>query len=488
VTDRLRAIPPALGALLAVSSLVAVIWACLTPAFQAPDEQRHFAYVESIGTRFALPGKEGRAPISTELDRGMAAVNSNQVAAQAQVKPEWDPSVERDWEGIDAKLPDDDGGGPAPAAAYPPVSYAWQAIGYVAGSAGSLFDKLLGARLMSALWLPVTVLGTWLLAGEVLGRRRLLQTAAAAVPALLPMVAFVTASVSPDGMLYAVWTLALWLGVRCVRRAVPVVDGALFFALVGLAFTVKTTSLALLPAAAFVGVVGLLARRPWRPRRVLSLGTAAIVPLALTLGAWLVIAAVLGRPAGAQVANSSAAAAGGGGGTNWRELLSYVWQYYLPRVPGQQHFVIGAIEGGFPLLHVWIAHTWAAFGWLEVQFPLWVYQALSAVTGSVIVGSLAALWRGRRAVDLRVAGFLALAFLALLAGLHWTDYHQIKAGQGFMQGRYLFPMIGLFGLSLAAAISLLPARLRAAGTGVAVAFLLSFHILCLGLVLERFYA
>ncbi|HET8755719.1 MAG TPA: DUF2142 domain-containing protein, partial [Solirubrobacteraceae bacterium] len=221
--ERLRGVPPALGALLAVSALLAVIWACLTPAFQAPDEQRHFAYVESLGARHALPDAEGNKPTSTQLDEGMNGVNSNQVAAQPQVKPEWDPQAETQWEKIDATAPADDGGGPAPASAYPPVSYGWQAIGYVAGSTGSLWDKLLGARLMSALWLPLTVLGTWLLAGEVLGRRRLLQTVAAAVPALLPMVAFITASVSPDGMMYAVWTFALWLGVRCVKRGVPVV-------------------------------------------------------------------------------------------------------------------------------------------------------------------------------------------------------------------------------------------------------------------------
>ena len=485
MAEGLWPIPPGLGALLATSTVLAVLWACLTPGFQAPDEQRHFAYVETVGSRLALPGDEKRAPMSTQLDRGMEAVNSNQVAGQSRVKPEWDESVEREWLEIDATAPRDDGGGPNPADAYPPVSYAWEAVGYTAGSGGSLFDELLGARLLSALWLPVTVLATWLLAGEVFGRRRLLQTAAAAVPALLPMVAFITASVSPDGMMYAVWSLALWLGVRCVTRGFPLRDAVAFFALVGLACTVKTTSLALLPAAAFVALVGLVAR-PWRRGRAFAVSAAVVVPLALTLGAWLVAASLLDRPAGAQV--TSALASPAGGGTNWRELLSYVWQYYLPRVPTQTDFRIPTIDGGFPMLKVWITHTWGAFGWLEVVFSEWVYLALSGITGTLLVGGAVALVRARRTLDLRAAAFLALAFVALVGGLHWTDYHQIKLGIGFMQGRYLFPVIAIFGLALAGAISLVPARRRGAATGVTAAFLLTFHVLCIGLVVERFYA
>ena len=85
-----------------------------------------------------------------------------------------------------------------------------------------MFDALLGARLMSALWLPLTVLGTWLLAGEVFGRRRgCCRPPRLPCPRSAPMVSFMTGAVSPDGMLYAVWTLALWLGVRAIRRERP---------------------------------------------------------------------------------------------------------------------------------------------------------------------------------------------------------------------------------------------------------------------------
>ncbi len=124
-----------------------------------------------------------------------------------------------------------------------------------------------------------------------------------------------------------------------------------------------------------------------------------------------------------------------------------------------------------------------------MKFPPWVYRILGVLTMAVFALALAALLRARRNVDLRVLAFLALACAALLGGLHWTDYHQLEAGsKGFMQGRYAFPVIGIFGLALAGAVSLLPASRRALATGAAVAGLLVFHLFALGLVLERFYA
>ena len=336
---------------------------------------------------------------------------------------------------------------------------------------------------MSALWLPLTVLGTWLLAGEVLGRRRVLQTAAAAVPALAPMVSFMTGAVSPDGMLYAVSTLALWLGVRAIRRDVPARDAVAFFALVAVACTIKTASVALLPAAALVAGLGVWARRHRRASAV-RFGAAIVVPLLLALGIWALAADLADQSFAAQIVESTSPVADG---SSVREFFSYVWQFYLPRTPIQYDYEFTA--EGLPLISIWMTHGWAAFGWLEVRFWEWVYWVLGAVSVGIGIAAVVALVRARRRVDIRVAAFLALAALALLAGLHWTDYRQLEAGaRGFMQTRYLFPLIGVFGLALAGALSLVPARRRAGAVGATIAALFAFDLLSLGLVLERFYA
>jgi len=89
-----------------------------------------------------------------------------------------------------------------------------------------------------------------------------IQLAAAATAGLVPMTAFMSASVNPDALLYALWSLALWLGVRILKRGLTLTDAAGLFAVVGLAVTAKATSYALVPAAVLVLAIGL-----WRLRR-----------------------------------------------------------------------------------------------------------------------------------------------------------------------------------------------------------------------------
>jgi hypothetical protein len=297
------------------------------------------------------------------------------------------------------------------------------------------------------------------------------------------MVAFVSSSVTPDGMLYATWSLALWLGVRILRRGPSPGQLAALAAVVGIACTVKTTSYALIPALAFVLVVcGVRARR--RGVATLSrLAAAAAVPLVLTMGLWYAIARGIDRRAAGQLVDATKS----GTATDWRQFGSYLWQFYLPRLPFMAHFKF--TTGGLPAFQVWVKQGLGAFGWLEVRFSDGVYKGVGIV--SALLGLVAAirLWTARRRIDWVVAAYLILIAGALLAGLHWTDYHQTEAGSlGFMQGRYLFPLIGLAGCALAFALDWLPRAFRGAAAGAAVGGLLVLHILALGLTLERFYA
>jgi len=227
-------------------------------------------------------------------------------------------------------------------------------------------------------------------------------------------------------------------------------------------------------------VLGIAARRPSGMRSMLRLAAAVAIPLAVTLGVWVLAASSTDRSGVDQLTEA-------GGDTNWRELLSYTWQYYLPRPPFLTDYPVP--PGGYPLLQIWITQGWAAFGWLEIKFEPWVYRVLGVLTMSIFGCGLLALVRARRRLDLRVFAFLASACIALLVGLHWTDYHQLEDGApGFMQARYLFGVIGVMGLALAGAVSLAPLRARGALAGAAIGGLLVFHILALGLMLERFYA
>jgi 4-amino-4-deoxy-L-arabinose transferase-like glycosyltransferase len=471
-----------LVALMAASLLLGLAWAFVTPPFQGPDENAHVGYVQSLVEGPGLPGDAMRPPLSTEQVQAMDASNADQTAAVLETKPSWDRAADAAWRAGEKRLTDaqrGDGGGPIAAAGNPPLYYALEAGAYEAPG-GSFFGRLLAMRLLTLLWLPLTVLAAWLLAGEVLGRDRLLQLAAASIAALAPMSTFVAGFVGPDAMLYALWTAAAWLGVRLIKRGLDWRGALALGAVVGVGCLVKATSYGLVPVALLALVVS-----AWRSRsRPRALGAAAAggAALAVPVGSWLIASRLLDRAAAPQISSAVSTA-----GTNVRELASYAWQFYLPRLPFMQDFF--HMPGlNWPLYDVFVKGAWGRFGWLEVLLPDPVYVLLGVVTLAVAVAAGLVLWRDRRCHDPAVAAFLTATVLVLLAGLHWTDYHLLRTGEGFMQGRYLLPLVGIAGLVLAQSLRLIPAGRQPVAVAVCIAGLFALQLLALGAVLVRFYA
>jgi 4-amino-4-deoxy-L-arabinose transferase-like glycosyltransferase len=479
-------VPGALGALLAATLVLGVAWALIVPPWQAPDEQLHYGYVQSFVDGPGLPGRADRPELATEETLAMTASNSDQTAAILETKPTWDPAAYAAWQRQERQLTHAqraDGGGPLPPAGNPPLSYLFFAVPYAAASHGGPFGRLSAMRVAGVLWLLVTVLGTWLLAGELFGRRRDLQVVAAAVPALAPMITFISASVSPDGMLYATWTLTFWLAVRLLRRGFTPAGAAALLAMVGIGCTVKATSYALIPGALVAVAVALWRTRPQVSTAVRAAGV-ALAALALTAGPWFVAARLLHRQAVSQVTGATSVSVASG--TNWREFGSYLWQFYLPKLPFEQTF---QATGRMAVYRVFFQGVWGRFGWLEVAFGEPVYWVLGLCTVVVIVAAAIALWRARHALDLGIVAFFVITVGVLMFGLHWEEYHLVTSGAGaFMQGRYLLPLVGLAGVGLAGAVRVLTPRRPAQGIAVAVALLFAVQLLGLGAVIERFYA
>jgi hypothetical protein len=166
--------------------------------------------------------------------------------------------------------------------------------------------------------------------------------------------------------------------------------------------------------------------------------------------------------------------------------LDYLWQFYLPKLPFLNN--VPAIPR-LPVFDFWVKTGWAAFGWLEVRFPNWVYGLLAAVTVAVLAGGVAMLVRHRRREDLPLVAFFAAAALALLAGLHWVEYRTILTeGITFNQGRYLLPLLPLFGVCVAATLALVPVRWRAQATGALIGGAFVLQAFSLAIVAARFYA
>ncbi len=478
-------IPAPLLALLAVALLVGTAWSLVSPPFQTPDEGAHVAYAQSLAERHELPGDAGRPGFSLEHSTAMGAVNADQVASVLATKPEWSQAVAARWDATLSGLPASarsNGGGPNPASTNPPVSYVADAAAYKLVG-GSFFTRLWAMRMTSVLAFLLTVLGTWLLCGEVFARNRLLQTTAAGCVALAPMLGFLAGAVMPDSLVIGLSTIALWLGARIVRRGVSTRDALALGLVIGVAAATKSASLVLLPPALLALAVGGLRTRT----RAGSL-RAALVPIAAwgagivaTLGVWVIAARVTGRAASGQVAGTAATA------LNPREMLSYLWQFYLPKLPFMQTY--RRQHDDIPVFEYWVKGTWANFGWLEVHFSNTVYFVLAAVMVLVALLAVTALVRLRARVDVWLLAFFALAALTVLAGIHWTDYRQLEGGAvAFVQGRYVLPLAGLAGLLVALALRGLPERRRAIGAAVVLSGLFTLTVFSLALTLDRFYA
>lgn len=486
-----RRTPRPLAALLAAVLLLGVAWTLVTPAWQTPDENSHFGYVQHLSETGELPGDLGEPAFSTEqvLAASPRGSNADQAAAQPEVPMTWSEERFHAWEDTSDALPENaaaDGGGPNPASSNPPLYYLVEAPAYLVGSGASIFTRLELMRLTSLLWLIGTVVGAWLLAGEVFRRDRQLQLVTAGLVGLAPMIGFISASVNPDSALFATWSLSLWLGVRLVKRGPSVRGAAALFAAVGVACVVKATSYALIPAALLALAVAL-----WRwgalhdPKRIALRPTlAALGGIGATLGAYVVWTRATGRAVSAQISDVT-------GATTYTfsptEFLSYIWQYYLPRLPFQTDFKDFAPN--LPAYDIFFKGAAGAFGWLEVMYANGLYIVLALLTLAVVGLALAGAWRDRSRSDLAVVAFLAVAALALVAGLHYTDYRQIKSGAGnFMQGRYLLPLMPLAGLALARAVMFVPPAFRARVVAATLGALAVLSVYSMTLVTVRFYA
>lgn len=515
---RLRSVPRPLAGLLFAVATFGICWALVVPAFQGPDEIQHYSYVETLAQQHRLPGAEntgepdpnidhstptnktlntlfngkrhtaGNNPVSTAVLHMLYAFNGAGVTVGI-AHPEQSELAFKRWltTTTDSQR---DGGGTYPGSNYPPAYFAFDAIGYSLAVGGNVVDHLYAARLWSVLCLLLTTTGVWLLAGELFGRRRQLQFIAAAAVGLWPMISFMSSVVNPDALLYASWTWVFWAMAVVVQRGLTTGRLAILTALFAVAFLTKEPSIALAPSVAFVIGLGFwrlrtAGRAAWK-RPALLLLLIAGVPVV----GWIGLSIAEHRPMLAQ-ANSILS----GGVGNLGEFGSYVWQYYLPRLSGQQlHDYYVPVVSSYPAYNVWVASAWGAFGWVTMYFPHGVYPwflAITLIIGTAAIARCVTLaWRRRRTPWLRARALpLTIAFgmaaFLLVAGLHLTEY---KLRSPTNQGRYLFPLAGLAGIAVALAVQWIPVRARSAAIGGLIGSLVAFEIVSLGYVAAKYYA
>jgi 4-amino-4-deoxy-L-arabinose transferase-like glycosyltransferase len=456
--------------LLVVALVEAVTWISLVPPLQGPDETGHVSYTQKIVEAGTVPWRalgwapaEDTRPMSTEMEQAIYAAGIPPSWGQPQGKPAATSEDERLWNARRRGLDRADGGFTS-SMANPPLYYLYEAVPYLIAYPASLFDRAFAMRLANVPLLLAVVVFTWLVAGELFGRRLWLQTLATAAVVVQPQVIHMTATVNPDIALAAIWAAALYAMIRLVKTGPSRGRLAWLAGLVVASCLTQPRGLALvIPALAAVA----LSLRGERRRFAWALAGAAYLAGAVLL----VNYATRGDLAGFRV----------------RQFASYLWQFYLPRLD----FMTPSLSPDWGVGDVFVDRFYGGFAQLEVELPAALLSVVAV--GALVLAALAVvgLVIHRRSLARRrdVAIVCLLTGVGYLLLIHAVAFRELLiAPDPIITGRYLLPLLPLYGAGIALAVSWVR-RPVAVGLGVVVlAGLTWLQIASFGLLFERFYA
>jgi 4-amino-4-deoxy-L-arabinose transferase-like glycosyltransferase len=473
-----------------IVALNAVVWALVTPSGQVPDEPQHVAYVQYVAETDQLPHQRPGTVFSDEESVAFGLSRLNSVIGNPNGRPPWtvpeDAAIERALARGPSRVSQ---GGINPAANNPPLYYLVQA-GVSRAAGGDFWTRLLAMRLVSALMMGLTCLFAFAFLRELLPRAPEVWAVGALAAGLAPVAGFIGGSVNNDVGIALAGTATLWALARAFARGLNWGSGALVGVCFGLGVVTKVNVVGLAPGLLVAGAV--LVRRQWhRQRREALLGLAAAAGvIALPIVLYLVsIHTVWDRPlwrGSIALGDVGVGATPAATHASFREMLSYLWQFYLPRLPTMTyhpHF--------YGFWDVWFTGWIGRFGWLDTSFPSWVYTTAGVVWIGLVGLFGRGLWLRRHALARRggeVATYVVLAAgLLVLIGVQGYRYH-VDTGLIFEQPRYLLPLLGLYAAFVA--VALLGAGRRALPVVAAVVVSLTLVLDLGGLILTlgRFYA
>jgi 4-amino-4-deoxy-L-arabinose transferase-like glycosyltransferase len=493
VKSLLKSVPPGALVCAVVALLNATAWSLLTPPFHVPDENAHVGYVQYFAQTGELPEhKPDVLPYSQEERRVLDALNHEGAIGHPNDHPIRTQAQDLALRQVEDAKRDRTGPGTVETASNnPPLYYGVQALPYWASPSARLLDRLVLMRLLSALMAAGTVLAIFLFLREVFPGSSWVWPTGALAAAFQPMFGFIGGGVNSDNLLFLVSACLFLFVARAFNRGLDPRSGALIGAAVAAGLLTKFQFAGLLPAVA-LGVLVVVWRATGEERRaalkgMLTAAAVASAPIALYA---LLSAAVWDRgliPAGPVLGTDvaggggEAAAAGGAG-----DRISFMWQLFLPRVPGLSDYFPGV-----PLQTVWLNGLIGKFGWLDYRFPDWVYTVGLCVFVAMALAALAALWQSRPALRNRL-GELA-TYAAATAGLclviALADYSAHRNDQPpIEQARYLLPLLALYAAIVAAAARLGGRRWGPVIGAILVAVAASHSLFAQLLTLTRYYA
>ncbi len=480
---------------------IRLLWAVITPPWQAPDETAHFSYIQHLVEQREIPRRQNTSyPLASveevtsqdlTLFRGLTGEGTGQGSTLSYLPIAYDYRAARVYQSSGTNRWSQAGGSATP---YPPLYYFFGAIPYTVFGGAPILTRLFAIRCETAILGALSCVFAYLLAYE-LRRTRRWGWALGLAMALMPMYAFITATVNNDVAMNLCATVLIWLIVRMVPREELSRPLALTVGLVsGMALLTKP---AILPVVAIAGIVvygKLLAglRLSWDRARgaVLNAGMYAASLLALYVP-WLLFrlrhygdigfaAVPVTLPTrfldGTTVAASSPYSSGG-----------------VPPFAASTASLSGYLSHekglGWAYFHDLFFRTfWGNFGWLDAPLPDRSYLPIIAFYGLAGAGLLGQLFRqpARRPMLLLALGIVAAQTIFLFIGVDWYEGFVVR-GKGLgLQGRYFFPILApLLFLLLSGWDHLWGSR--PAGLRIALAGMLALHLIALATMLTRYY-
>jgi 4-amino-4-deoxy-L-arabinose transferase-like glycosyltransferase len=475
-----------------VCALLAVLnagcWSLLTPPFQATDEPSHFAYAQLLAETGRLPSN-AEGDVSLEEETVVKAVHEVEVQWHPEVQTISSPAALRGLhEALTLPLDRVGPGGAGVATAEPPLYYALEVIPYDLASSGNLLDRLEAMRLLSALMAGLTAFFAFLFVRELLPRLPWAWAVAGLGVALTPMLAATSGALTPDAMLSAVCAALFFCLARAFKRGLTRKRAVAIGVVAALGFLTKLNFIGLAPGV-MLGLV-VLAFRGTGERSDGTRSRRAFGAMAIAAG--IAIAPVLVYVASNLVQHHNAlgivshAARVTGAQQSPLHELEYIWQFYLPRLPGMFNFFPGISS----IRQLWFARAVGLYGWLDTEFVPWVYNLALVPAALIAVLALRTLIVRRGALRRRLSELAVYLVMAVgLLGLIAADSYSALAieGPGYIQPRYLLPLLALGAAMLAAAARGAGRRLGPAAGALIVTLFLAHDLFSQLLVVSRFY-
>jgi 4-amino-4-deoxy-L-arabinose transferase-like glycosyltransferase len=329
----------------------------------------------------------------------------------------------------------------------PPLYYALQTVPYALGR-GNMLVQLQLMRLFGVLLGAITALLTFFFLREILPAVPWAATVGALCVALQPLFGFMSGTVNPDTMLFTIAAGLFLCLARAFRRGFTWRVALALGLLIAVGFATKLNFVGL-SFGVFAGLVVLTVRearfRGWRALRPLAIaGGIGLAPVALY--------ALRNVAANHPTFGLASGVAGTITATPLTNEFSYVWELYLPRLPGMTNYFSGIT----PYRDIWFDRSVGLYGWMDTMFPGWVDSIALVPAAAVTLLCGRELLARRDALRARLPEFAVYAAMTLgvlvMLGVSSYSSDVIAHELAFGEPRYLLPMLPLLGAVIALAV------------------------------------